>query len=173
MQAGKQLGQVQQMLPWNPHLQMHLCSLQRQLQHAVASMQDSCAGIVTSQAYEPMCEAMSNSHRSPDQQASRTWLSDQKTDADSTTEERAAQGQHMSRAMSLKGAAAADTALAFSRLRSRAGSFPVEQQLQPTHPHASIFGQPAAAAAPAVRAPVYPAQQQQRQQTGGAIQNRY
>lgn len=133
-----------------------------QQQSAVGNMQGDHAGGAISKAHELICEAVSVSHHLSDQQASRSRPSDQKTDASSTAEVKAAQGQHMGRAMSLKGAAAADTALAFSRLRSRAGSLPVKHQ--PTHCLTSKSGQPTAAAAVAVDPPPHSALQQQQQQ---------
>ena len=135
---------------------------EQQQQQAPADMQGNHAGGPISKAHEPICETVSESHRLPDQHASRSRPSDQETDASNTAEVRAAQGQHMGRAMSLKGAAAADTALAFSRLRRRGGSLPVEQQ--PTHSLTSESGQPAAAAAVAVDPPPHSALQQQQQQ---------
>ena len=133
-----------------------------QQQSAVGNMQGDHAGGAISKAHELTCEAVSESHHLSDQQASRSRPSDQKTDVSSTAEVKAAQGQHMGRAMSLKGAAAADTALAFSRLRSRAGSLPVEQQ--PTHSLTSKSDEPTAAAAVAVGPPPHSALQQQQQQ---------
>ena len=138
-----------------------------QQQHTQAHMvgtEVSHAGGEILETQQPMCKAVSSSHRSPDQQAPRSRPLDQKTDASSTAAETAAQGQRMGRAMSLKGAAAADTALAFSCLQSRAGSSPVEQHLQPTPLPACNSGQPAAAAAPAVTSPAHSALQQRRQQ---------
>lgn len=112
--------------------------------------QDRDAADAVQHSYESSSQASSLTDRSSDQHALPGMPSDQKAmDADSSARQGSTQRPFLPRAVSLKGAAAADTARAFSRLRSRTGKLSVgsEQLCAPASSPRPVTDEAAAAAA--------------------------